>query len=164
MDMIRQTGQTISYVEPPLPLALRGFVLVLAFGVGGIIPAVFLSHVSLSTPPMHLLVVAVICLATTVFAGFMVILAFVSATELQIDPRCDSVLRVRRGPILRSSQALPRADFGAPRLEMHESEDGPFPILRLPVAGLRRPLEMACFADRAEAEVWRERIAAALAA
>lgn len=125
--------------------------------------ATFFANLSRATPPTLLALLGLICLATTAFAAFMAVLALAGTTEFQIDPASGSVLRVRQGPLLCDRTNLPKAAFGTPSVVMRDSEDGPFPILQLPMDGWRRPFEMACFDSRAEAELWRDRIAAALA-
>ena len=161
--MLTMDGNRITYRERPLPLPLRGFIAVLAFGVGLGIPAAWLANVGMQTRWPVLALVAVVVLVCAALGGFFLLLTLVSTTELHIDPALPDVRRIRRGPLLNDTKAIPRHRIGPPALIMRQAEDGPFPILRLPVPG-GSPVEMACFDSRAEAERWRDAIAAALRA
>jgi hypothetical protein len=161
--MLTMDQGRITYRETPLPLALRGFIAVLAVGVGLGIPAAWLTNVTTQTswPVLALLVVVVgVCLA---LGGFFLLLVLVSATELQIDPTQPDALRIRRGPVLNDRTPIPRRSFGSPEVVMRSSEDGDYPLLRLPLPGGSR-IEMACFDSRTEAEGWCRAISAALRA
>lgn len=161
--MLTMDENRITYRERPLPWPLRGFIAVLALGVGLGIPAAWLANVGMQTSWPVLALVAGIVLACGALGGFFLLLTLVSATELQIDPARPEVIRIRRGPLISDTRAIPRHSIGPPALIMRQAEDGPFPILRLPLPG-GRPVEMACFDSRAEAERWRDAIAAALRA
>lgn len=154
---------TITYRERPLSWLLRAFIAVLALGVGIGIPATWLANVGPATSLTVLALVALVVIVCVGFAAFMVLLLLASTTELWIDPSKASVTRIRRGPIRNDTTLIPRDSFGPPVVTMRDSEDGPFPILRLPLADRKR-IEMTCFDSRAEAEAWRDVIAAALSA
>lgn len=153
----------ITYREAQLPMALRLFTIFLGLGIAIGIPCAWTGNASLSDPPPILLLLAMVTLVSVGFGGFFVFLGLVSASELRIDPALPHVARIRRGPVLNDTRLIPRAAFGPPVVWMKDSEDGPFPILRLPLQGCRR-IEMACFDSRAEAESWRDLIAGALRA
>ena len=153
----------ITYQERPLPAVLRAVIAVLGFGVGLGIPSAWLANVGPETSVPVLILVAAVVLVSLTAGGFFLMLTLVSTTELQIDPTQPEVTRIRRGPLRNDTMAIPRQNIGPPALVMRKAEDGPFPILRLPLSG-GRPIEMACFDNRAEAERWRDAIAAALRA
>ncbi|MBL9056701.1 MAG: hypothetical protein JNJ84_10550 [Rhodobacteraceae bacterium] len=161
--MLRMDANRITYRESPLPWPLRAFVLFLGLGVGLGIPAAWLANVGAETSWPVLALVAAVVLVSGGLGGFFLLLALVSTTELRIDPALPGVTRSRRGPLINDTRTVPRHSIGPPALIMREAEDGPFPVLRLPVPG-GRPIEMACFDSRAEAERWRDAIAAALRA
>ena len=161
--MLRTDANRITYRESPLPGPLRAFVLFLGLGVGLGIPAAWLANVGAETSWPVLALVAAVVLVSGGLGGFFLLLALVSTTELRIDPALPGVTRSRRGPLINDIRTVPRHSIGPPALIMRQAEDGPFPVLRLPVPG-GRPIEMACFDSRAEAERWRDAIAAALRA
>jgi len=154
----------ITYREAQLPVLLRLFTVFLGLSIVIGIPYAWTANASLSDPPPILLLLAVVTLVSVGFGGFFVFLGLVSASELRIDPALPLVTRIRRGPVLNDTTLIPRAAFGPPDVWMKDSvDDGPFPILRLPLQDRRR-IEMACFDSRAEAEAWRDLIATALRA
>lgn len=161
--MIAMDHGIITYRETPLPLALRVFIAVIGLGVGLGIPAAWLANASLSHPVWTWFLLGAVVIISAGFGGVLVILSLASATELRIDPGADSVTRIRRGPLVNDTTTYPRSLIGPPVLKMQDSEDGPYPVLRLPMPG-KRSQEMANFANRAEAEVWLNRITAALTA
>ncbi|NTT84983.1 hypothetical protein [Tabrizicola fusiformis] len=161
--MLRMDANRITYRENPLPWPLRAFVLFLGLGVGLGIPAAWLANVGAETSWPVLALVGAVVLVSGGLGGFFLLLALVNTTELWIDPALPGVTRSRRGPLINDIRTMPRHSIGPPALIMREAEDGPFPVLRLPVPG-GRPIEMACFDSRAEAERWRDAIAAALRA
>ncbi len=161
--MLTMNQGRITYCESPLPLLLRGFIGVIGLGVGLGIPGAWLANVNAQTSWAALAFVVIVVLVSALFGCVFILIALASATELRIDPTQPAVLRLRRGPLLNDSTAIPRHDFGPPTVIMRDSEVGPFPILRLSLAGRRR-IEIACFDSSAEAERWRDTIAAALRA
>ena len=161
--MLTMDQGRIIYRERPLPLALRGFSAVLGLGVGLGIPVPWLANVRADTSLPVLVLVALVVMASLTMGAFLLVLSRVSATELQIDPTRPDALRIRRDPIVNDQTLFPRRDFGRPEVIMRASEDGDFPVLRLP-RPRGRPIEMACFSSRAEAEGWRDTIGAALRA
>jgi len=162
--MLVQEQDAIIYRERPLGLPLRLFILVLAAGLTIVVPAPFLIHADWASFSPTLLLAAA-CIAFAVSVGlFFLVVAFASATELRLDGRTGQAVRILRGPIVNRRDCYPLAQLGAPDVSMRESsEDGPYPILTLPLP-TGGALTMACFADRAEAELWRDRIAALLSA
>jgi hypothetical protein len=98
------------------------------------------------------------------FALFLLRVLLASAIELQIDPQSPDVLRIRRGLILNDRTEIPRHSFGPPEIVMRQTEDGPTPMLRLPLPVRGRIIESTNFMNRAEAEGWCRAIAAALRA
>lgn len=160
--MLTMEQGIITCREAQPPLALRLFIVFLGLGIAIGIPSAWTAGASLSDPPPILLLLAVITVVSVGFSGFFVFIGLVSATELRIDPALPQATRIRRGPALNDTTLIPRAAFGPPMVWMKDSEDGPFPILRLPLRDRRR-IEMACFGSRAEAEAWRDLIARALA-
>jgi hypothetical protein len=162
--MLIQEQDAIVYRETPLNLPLRLFILVLAAGLTIVVPAPFLIHADWTSFSPTLLLAAA-CIAFAVSVGiFFLVVALVSATELRLDGRTGQAVRILRGPVVNRRDCYPLSQFGEPDVSMRESsEDGPYPILtlKLPTGGA---LTMACFADRAEAELWRGRIATLLSA
>ena len=158
--MLTMDRGIITYRETPLPLALRLFSGLLGLGIATVIPLVWIGGASLATPPLLLALVAAVAAVAVGFGGFLIVLGLASATELRIDP-AGPATRIRRGRLLNDSTPIPRDAFGPPEVRMKDSEDGPFPILHLPLQGRRR-LELTGFDSRAEAEAWRGLIAAAL--
>lgn len=147
--------------ETPLPLALRLFAAFLGIGIGTVIPLAWLANAQAQTRAPVLVLLAVVVLVSVVFGAFLIFLSLSSRTEMRIDPAQPMVLRIRRGPILNDRTEIPRGCFGTPVVTMRDSEDGPFPVLTLPVQGRRR-IQLAGFDSRAEAEAWRDLIARAL--
>ena len=161
--MLSMDQGIILYRETPLPLALRGFIAFIGISCGLGIPAAWLANASLSMPLPALALLAVVVVVCPGFCVVLVGLALVSTTELRIDPALDSVTRTRRGPLLNDVNHFPRHGIGPPVVTMRDAEDGPFPVLRLPLQR-GKWIEMASFSSRDEADLWRDRIAAALAA
>jgi hypothetical protein len=159
--MLTSDQGRITYRERPLPLALRVFTCVIGLGTGFGIPAAWLANVSAQTPWPTLALVTIVVMVCAVFGGIFFLIAFASATELLIDPTQPAVIRTRRGPLQNDTTPIPRRNFGPPAVIMRDAEDGPFPILRLPLPGAAQ-IDMACFDTRAEAETWCKIIAAAL--
>ncbi len=159
--MLTMEQGIITYRETQLPVALRLFTGFLGLSIAIGMPYAWMANASLSDPPLILVLVSVVALVSVGFGGFFVFLGLISASEMRIDPALPQVTRIRRGPILNDTTLIPRSAFGQPEVRMKDSEDGPFPILRLPLEGRRR-IEMVCFDSRAEAEAWRNLIAKAL--
>lgn len=154
----------ITYREAQLPLALRLFSGFLGLLIATGIPYVWIAGASLSTPPLLLLLVAVVTVVSVSLGSFFVFLSLVSASEIRIDPSLPQVTRIRRGPLLNDMALIPRTAFGTPEFWMKPSvEDDPTPMVLLPLQGRRR-IEMVGFDSRAEAEAWRDLIATALRA
>lgn len=161
--MLTMDQGRITCRQTPLPLPLRLFIGFLGIGIGTVIPGAWISNVTAASPVPVLLLVALVTAVSVAFGVFLITVSLVSATELRIDPR-GAATRIRRGPLLNDSVPIPRSAFGPPEVVMRDSvEDGPFPILRLPVQGHRR-MEFTCFDTRAEAEAWRDLITQALRA
>ena len=160
--MLTMDRGIITCRQTPLPPALRLFSGFLGIGIGTVIPGAWISNVTAATPAPVLLLVALVTAVTVAFGVFLIVVSLVSATELRIDPR-GGATRIRCGPLLNDRAQIPRSAFSPPEVVMRDSEDGPFPILRLPVQGHRR-MEFTCFDTRAEAEAWRDVIARALRA
>lgn len=160
--MLTMDQGCITCRQTPLPPALRLFSGFLGIGIGTVIPAAWISNVTAATPAPVLLLVALVTAVSVASGVFLIGVGLVSVTELRIDP-LGAATRIRRGPLLNDSVPIPRSAFGPPEVVMHDSEDGPFPILRLPVQGHPR-MEFTCFDTRAEAEAWRDVIARALRA
>ena len=162
LPMLIEHERAIIYRQRPLPLPLRLFILVLGLGIGIMIPIPFMIHADWGTPSPTLLLAALCIIVPVVLGSFFVILSFVSSTELRLDPTAGCAVRIMRGPFLKRHETYPFSALTPPVLIMRDSEDGPYPVLRL-----RLPkwpvVEMSDFSGRPEAEKWRERIAAVLA-
>lgn len=160
--MLIEHERAIIYRQRRLPLPLRLFILVLGLGVGIVIPIPFILHADWGTPSPTLLLAALCIMVPAVLGSFFVLLSFASSTELRLDPARGHAVRIMRGPILKRHETYPLSALTPPTLIMRDSEDGPYPVLRL-----RLPkwpvVEMSDFSGRAEAETWQERIAALLA-
>lgn len=161
--MLVQDANIITYREQSLPLLLRLFIGVLSLAIGLLLPLTWIINVNGQTSVPVLMLVASVTLLSVVFGAFLARVALVSATELHIDPSAPHVIRTRRGPWLNDVSQLPRRSFAPPELIMRDSEDGPYPILRLRHSG-RKLLDIACFDGPSEAEAWRKAIVRALAA
>jgi hypothetical protein len=151
----------IIYREAPFRPALRLFIALIGLGIAFGIPAAWLANAHMGLPLVSLLVLGGVAVLSFGFGALLLALSLVSVTEVRIDPSADFVTRIRRGPLLNDRTQIPRTAIGPPVLTLRDGEDGPFPLLTLTLPRGRR-LEMACFADRAEAEAWRDRITAAL--
>lgn len=156
--MLTVDGNAIIYKEKPLNPVLRAFIVVLGLGLATVTPAPFIIHADWGTLSPTL-VLAVFCILFPVAVGAAFVgIGLVSATELRLDPATGRVDRALRGPVLNRRDSFRLSDFTPPEVVMnHNSEDGPFPVLRLRLPN-GRSLDMACFSDRAEADLWRDRI------
>ena len=155
-------GDAIVYRERPLPLALRLFAGFLGLGIAIVIPTPFIIHADWTTLSPSLALAAASIVAPLLIGPFFVVIALASATELRLDPATGWADRRQWGPVINRRDRFRLSEMAAPEVIMRESsEDGPFPILRLNLPA-RGKLDMACFADQAEAEHWRDRIARVL--
>jgi len=157
--MLTSDGKAIIYREKRIHPALRMFAVFLGLGLATVIPAPFVMHAQWGTPS-PILLLAAFCIVFPIAVGALfVLIGLASSTELRLDPATRRAERRLRGPIVNRHESFRFSEMPAPEVVMcHNSEDGPFPILRLPLPRGRR-LDMACFANRAEAEAWRDRIA-----
>ncbi len=155
--MIREEQHAILFRQKSPPLALRLFAIVLGLGIATVIPAPFIIHADWSQWSATLLLVLACIIIPPVIGGVFIIIGLVSATDLRIDAARGEVTRIMRGPILRRHECYPFTAIAPPELTMRDSEDGPYPILKLRLP--RWPVvEMCDFAHRAEAEYWQDRI------
>ncbi len=161
--MLTMDGLAIVLREGRIPVALRGFILVLAVGIGVVIPAPYLVHAEWTRPaPVLLLAVTVILVAVT-FAAFLLRVALVRPAELRLDPDTGTATCRRGGGWLVRVDEFPLAALSPPRVILRDSEEGRFAILRQPLPRGRAP-EAAAFRSEDEALLWRDRIAALIAA
>ena len=155
--MLTTDGPAIVFREAPPTPELRLFALVLAIGIGLILPAIFLVNVTRETPVSHLLLVGGIVVATVSLGGFFLRLALVGVAELRLDPQTGLATRILRGPLGHRCDHFPLSALAPPEVFVRPSEDGDVPILRLRLPN-GRPLDAACYHSRTEAEAWRDRI------
>ncbi len=161
--MISQEGGRILCREGRVPWPLRLFALVLALGCGGMIPAVFLTHLRWETPPLVMLVVFG-CVAFALFVGgVMLLVALVRPMDLVLDAATGEVTQLRHGALREAVDRFRLADLPLPQVVMRDSEDGVYPALRLTMPR-GRAFEVTDLRDRAEAEMWRDRIGAIIKA
>ena len=156
--MIFEEQSAIVFQQQQPPFLLRLFILVLGLGLSIVIPTPFIIHADWSTPSLTLVLAAACIIAPVIVGGFFIVLAFVSASEVRLDPVSGQATRVMRGPLLRRRESYPLSAVGSPELVRLESvEDGPTYVLRL-----RLPkwpvVEMREFSNRDEAERWQARI------
>ncbi len=136
--------------------------MVLGLGIAIIVPAPFIIHADWGTPSPGLLLAALCIVFPVIVGSFFVLLAFASSTELRLDPATGCATRMMRGPLLRRHETYPFSALQPPTLIMRDSEDGPFPVLRMRLP--RWPaVEMSDFSGRSEAEEWQNRITKLLA-
>ncbi|MFT4151125.1 MAG: hypothetical protein QM656_13085 [Paracoccaceae bacterium] len=160
--MLTMDGDAILYRERQLPVVLRVFAVVLGLGIATVIPLAFLINLRPGMSALTLLVVGACVLFPLVIGPFFILIGLVSATELRLDPATGRATRILRGPVVNRRDSFALSDISVDQVAMRDSEDGPFPILRLHLPGWRRWLDMACFDNRAEAEAWRARILSTL--
>lgn len=159
--MLTVEGETIIYSEQQLPLLLRLFVLILGLCVATGIPLPFLIHADWRSPDPTLVLAVIFIVFPLAVGGFLVAVSLWSASEVRLDPRAGRAERTLRGPILNRDEEFPLSDLSLSEVVMRDSDDGPYPLLRLTLPrGL--PIDIACFTNRAEAERWQSRIAATL--
>lgn len=161
--MLTIDGNAIIYKEKPLRPLLRTFIVLLGLGLAIMVPAPFIIHANWGSLSWTLPLV-VFCILFPIGVGIIfVLIGLVSATELRLDPATGRVDRRLRGPIVNRSDTFRLSDIAPPEVFMNDNSDGgPFPVLRLKLPDGRR-LDMACFSDRREAELWRDRIIRLLA-
>lgn len=161
--MLSMANGTITYRETPLRWPLRAFIAFIGFCTGLGIPTTWLAEASFSMPVTSLAVLGLVVVICAGFGAIMVMIAFSSVSTLRIDPADDCVTLNRRGPFKNDTTRIPRCDIGLPKVTMRHSDDGPFPILHMPLpAG--KPLEMVGFDNRAQADFWRDQIETTLLA
>ena len=161
--MLTTEGRAIIYRETPLPLGLRLFILLIGLSVGIGVPLPFVVHAAWGTPDPVLLLAIVFILAPLAFGGFLVACALWSASDVRLDPEAGRAERTLRGPIVNRHESFPLGDVAVSEVVMRDSDDGPWPLLRL-LLPRGRKLDITCFTSRDEAEAWRARIAATLGA
>lgn len=160
--MIVEEDGRILCREGPMPLALRGFALVLALGCGGVIPYVFLSNLRWDTPVTHRLIVLGCALFALMVGAFLLLVALVRPVTLALDPVAGQVIRSRSGDPRKVLARFALSDLPQPQVLMRDSEEGVYPVLRLSLPR-GRPFDATGFRDPDEAEVWRARIARLIA-
>lgn len=154
--MIAFDDDAITYRETPLPLWLRAFAIFLGVGLATVIPTPFIIHADWTNFSPVLILAAVCIVAPIAIGAFFIFVGFSSANYLRLDPVTGFAERVLKGPIINRKDRFPLSQIGAPEVIMHDSEDGPFPILRLPLPSGR--IEMACFESIGEAHAWEKQI------
>lgn len=155
--MISEDRHIITFRQKQPPLLLRLFAIFLGLGISTVIPAPFIIHADWGNWSPSLLLALLCIVIPPVIGCLFIVIGLVSATALRIDAATGEVTRTMRGPILRRNERYPLASIAPPELVMRDSEDGPYPILRLRLP--QWPLvEMCDFANRAEAEHWQNRI------
>ena len=93
-----------------------------------------------------------------VSAAFIAI-ALAPSRRLEFDRTRRSIHYNYSGPFYRGRAAIDFASVTDVTVGMRESDDGPYPVLKMHFAG-RRPFEVGTFDKRDQAEAWRERILA----
>lgn len=164
--MLEQDGRAIIVTEKPLPWPLRIFALILGLGIGIVVPAPFLIHADWGWPETPaaagtLLVAVFAILAGVSFGLFLLWLVTVRAATLRLDPESGRASVIRGRGALAGRRDFALTDLPAPLVILRDSEDGRYPVLRLPLPQ-GRAFELAHFTTQAEAEIWRDRIAAML--
>lgn len=155
--MIKMDGHQLVYWEEPLPLWLRAFTIFLGGTLVIAFPATIIAAGGLSPFTFGLLIVAVCVAAAMALGCFFIFIGFVSATELTIDPVAKTVVRGLYGPIINRTDRFVLSEIELPVVYIRKSqEEDDQPILRLVLP--RGRVEMACFANKAEADAWAERI------
>ena len=165
--MIDFEGEAIVYRETPPPMGIRiGFPAMGLICAIGITAPVFASldwaQIS-GFGPAEFLFLLFFMTFPWLIGGAFVVVGLWSVTELRFDPHSGALERVLRGPVVNRRERFPLAEIPAPQIVMRDSEDGTYPILRLPLPGERR-VEMSGFFDKAEAELWRDRLLRLLSA
>ena len=154
--MIAFDGEAIVFREEPLPLWLRAFTLFLGSGLAFVGSTPFMVHPDW-TDFSPVLIVAALFIVVMIAAGaFFIVIGLFSATDLRLDPVTGHADRYLRGPIVNRHDRFPLSRVAPPDLIMRDSEDGPYPILKLKLP--RGRVEMACFDNEAEARAWCARI------
>lgn len=156
--MLTMEGPMIRYREVPLHPAIRAFAVFLGLGIATLIPLPFLMHAHWGMSAPMLLLVAACVVFPLILGPFFVLIGLVSATDLRLDPVTGRAIRTLRGPVVNRQDSFALAELSLDQVVMRDSEDGPFPVLRLRLPGWRRWLDIACFDSRAEAEAWRARL------
>ncbi|TDR94824.1 hypothetical protein [Enterovirga rhinocerotis] len=163
MIQIREYSGGLIYREEKLSLAARVFAGTIGLSMfGGC--AIFL-HLGRWFPPAWTDAIAVV--AILAFAGVGAVglfIAFSARKTLDFDAERRVIRRDVVSPLGSWRDEIPFARVEGIALHLRETEDGPFPLVRLTVAGARRPVELAGLGTPPQADAWRERIEALLKA
>ncbi|PJI97827.1 hypothetical protein CLU85_2626 [Acidovorax sp. 69] len=124
-----------------------------------LIPVPFVLHASVHTPWWHLLLAVACVLAATAMGLLFITLALCRVRTLQFDTAQRRVLRTSRWPLGARHTPIDFDRLGLPDVLERASEDGPYYVVRLTVQG-ERPMHLASFDRRDDAEHWRSRVAA----
>lgn len=154
-----ESAEGLRYAEH-ISVPLRLFSGVLGFCMF-LIPVPFVLHASLQTPWWHLLLAAACVLAATAMGLLCWVLAFGRVLSLQFNTTKRRVLRTSRWPLGARNTPLEFECFAPPDILERASEDGPYYVVRLTARG-ERPMHLASFDLKDDAEHWRSRIAAQL--
>lgn len=136
--------------------------MILGLGIVIVVLAPFIIHADWGAPSPSLLLAAFCIVFPVIVRSIFVPLAFASSTELRLHPATGCATRIMRGPLLRGHETHSFSALQSPALIMRDSEDGPYPILRMRLP--RWPVvEMSDFSGRSEAKKWQARITELLA-
>jgi hypothetical protein len=159
MAQIRETAGGLVYREEPLSILARLFAATIGLSmfVGG---AIFAS-LGRWMPPAWTDVIALVAILAFAAVGVVgLLIAFCGRKTLDFDGERRTIARRVVAPIGRWRDEIPFDRVTGVELHVRQTEDGPFPLVRLRVADERRPVELAGFDTPDEADRWRERIAA----
>lgn len=157
MPTISTTPGGILYREK-LSVWMRLFIAIIGFGCGVMIPVVWIGLADWRAFSWETALAALVSVLTGAFGLLCVVIALAGVKTLQFDRTRRVMTQTVRGPLGRRALEIPFDRIERVDLVMRDSEDEPYPVLLLFVAGQRHPIELADVGDRPTAEGWREEI------
>lgn len=154
---ITQTSEGIVY-EEHLSIWARLFVGVIGLSMF-FIPIPYIIHNDWTALSFTWLVAVAAIIAPVIFGYFVMYVALSGARRLVFQNTLRVARQTLHWPFYTKTSDIAATRFRSVDLHMRDSEDGPYPILRITIDGMR-PVVMANFRDRADADQWKLRIEA----
>ena len=159
MSQIREGAGGLLYREEPLSIFARLFAAAIGLSMfaGG---AIFASLGRWMPPAWTDAIALAAILAFAGVGAVCLLVAFCSRKTLDFNVERRAIARDVVAPIGRWRDEIPFDRVTKVELHVRQTEDGPFPLVRLRLAGERGPIELAGFDTPEQAERWRQKIAA----
>lgn len=157
MSTIQSTPDGIVYREK-LSVWMRLFVAFIGIGCGVMIPVVWISLADWTSFSLETVLAAVVSALTGSFGLMCAAIALAGVKTLRFDRHRRMLIHSIVGPLGRRTSEIAFDRIDRIQTVMRDSEDGPYPVLLLFIAGARRPIELAEVGDRPAADGWRSEI------